>query len=25
RCVYTLYLLSDSYLCLDQQYDLYLN
>lgn len=25
RCVYTLYLLSDSYLGLDQQYDLHLN
>ena len=25
RCIYTLYLLSDSYLGLDQQYDLHLN
>ena len=25
RCIYTLYLMSDSYLGLDQQYDLHLN
>lgn len=25
RCIYTLYLMSDSYLGMDQQYDLYLN
>lgn len=25
RCIYTLYLMSDSYLGLDQQYDIHLN
>lgn len=25
RCIYTLYLMSDSYLGMDQQYDIYLN